>query len=130
MRHCRALGYQDVNAKGSETLFSFRSAVQEKQVHLAAPASLSDLAVGALERYLERSGFGVKPTSAEIGMARHYLVDGLTYASAERQFRVSGKKGFAAMHSVCKLGGFRGREERGSMTPAAFGQRLLALGLV
>jgi len=130
MKYCREFGYSDKSAKGSETLRSFQNALQVRQVYPAPHASFSDLDADALEYYLDHKGFGVKATSKEIGMARQYLVDGLTYLSAEKQFRVHGKKGFAAMYSVCKLGGFRGREDRASMTPQAFSQRLQVLGLV
>ena len=130
MKNCRTLGYLDKNAKGSETLRSFRNALLLKQVYPTPPASPSDLATDALEYYLGHSGFGVKATETEVGMARAYLVERLTYPSAEKQFRVDNKRGFAAMYSVCKLGGFRGREERGSMTAEAFRERLRALGLV
>ena len=129
MKHCRATGYCDAKAKGSQSFLAFRNTVQARHIDLARPASFSDLDADALEYFLRHSGFGVHATPAEIGMARHYLVDGLTYFSAEEQFRAHDKRGFAAMYSVCKLGGFRGRKDRGAMTPEAFSHRLRLLGL-
>jgi len=129
MKYCRAVGYCDAKAKASQSFLAFRHALHARHIELSPPASFSDLDADALEYFLRHRGFGVHATAAEIGMARHYLVDGLTYQSAEKQFHVHDKEGFAAMYSVCKLGGFRGRRDRGSMTPEAFGHRLRSLGL-
>jgi hypothetical protein len=104
--------------------FFLLSPICEPSLH---PASLADLSVEALEFYLHHTGFGVQATSIEISMARHFIVDGLSYTSAEKRFGVCDKKGFAAMYSVCKLGGFKGLEDICSMTSEAFDQRLLDL---
>ena len=115
--------------KASETLRSFLNVLQVKQFYPPPPATVSDLGVNALDFYLLHKGFGVQANSVEIGMAQSYLVEGLTYTSAEKKFQVLRKRGFAAMYSVCKLGGFQGREDRGSMTSVGFKERLRALGL-
>jgi len=130
MKHCREIGYIDKNAKGSETLISFQNTLQVKQIYPAPPASFSDLAVDPLNYFLAHKGFGVRATSTEMGMAHAYLVEGNSYLSAEKQFQIKGQKGFAAMHSVCKLGGFRGRKDRGTMTEDTFSQRLRLINLM
>lgn len=129
MKLCRELGFDSAAAKRSLTLSEYQELLNKKRVNEPSGATADALNIKPLEYYLKHGGYGVTATARETNMARLYLVDGHTYLSAEAIVGLHEKKGFQAMHAVCKLGAFRGRVDRKSMTNADFDARMTLLGL-
>lgn len=124
MKACRTFGFMSKEAKGSLTTPEFTDHISRYKINLN-----TNYNVDPHSHYIQNNGFGVVASSKEIELARLYLVDGMTYTQAEAHMRIKGRKGFESMYSVCKLGAFYGRRERGSLTPAQFSERLAILRL-
>ena len=125
MAMCRSLGFSDASAKGSLNSNAF-----SERVGLTSSNTKLNVLVNPLEHYLSNHGFGVKISSVERELARLYLVDGLTYTGAEIRVGIHGRRGFEAMYAVCKIGAFKGRHDRRTMTELIFEERLKQLLLI
>ncbi|SOB56962.1 protein of unknown function [Pseudodesulfovibrio profundus] len=125
MKVCRDLGFMDDQAKGSMNLNSFLDYVRSK----GHSAQESLFEVSPTHNFMQNNGYGVKFTQEEIDLSRLYLVDGISYTKAEEMLDIHNRKGFATMYAVCKVGAFKGKSERNSMSQDEFTARLAKLGV-
>lgn len=119
MRSCRHFGHFNKSVRGALTLDRFCERTR-------CDSKCADVEPEAY--YLKHRGFGVRLGQEELRMARDYLVLGRTYEEAEQSVGLS-RKGFAAMAAVAKLGAFRGKDERGSMSEDRFSARCRELDI-
>ena len=122
MAACREIGITNAKFKGSMSLHDLATFINFS-------SKINIINIDPLEYYLENSGFGVDADETELFMAKQYLVNGISYTQAEKLAKVNDKIGFAAMYSVCKLGGFYGAKNKGSMTNENFNKRKNILNL-
>jgi len=122
MGACRENGITNVKFKGSMTLNELSSFIDFSD-------KKNNINIDPLEYYLENFGFGVETDEIELFMAEQYLVNGISYTRAEKLAKLNDKIGFGAMYSVCKLGGFYGAKNKGSMTKEDFNERKKTLDL-
>jgi len=128
MKACRDVGIENANYKASMNSvglisFIFGSASIDNKFEI------SDIDVNPSEYYLENNGFGVQADKTELLMAKQYLVSGIPYTRIEELAKIKGRKGFEAMYAVCKLGGFYGGQDKGSMDEGNFSKRKKILHL-
>jgi len=129
MRVCREAGITNSKYKGSMTLEQFNAFMISSGFSNAGRES-NIFETEPLEYYLENHGFGVVADKTELFMAEQYLVHGTPYVRSEEIAKLYGKKGFGAMYAVCKLGGFYGAKNKGSMSLPQFQDRQQKLNLL
>lgn len=122
MAVCREVGVKNAKFKGSMNivdLLSFINTLNKNDNVI----EISDIDIDPNEYYLKNNGFGVYVDEVELFMAEKYLVNSIPYTKTEELAKIVGKKGFEAMYAVCKLGGFYGAKNKGSMTKEDFHKR-------
>jgi hypothetical protein len=124
MRACRNVGITNAKLKGSMSFEKFINSY-----NFTNNIGFNDLNVDPLEYYLENKGFGVIADKTELFMAEQYFVNGAPYVRSEEMANLHDKKGFEAMYAVCKLGGFYGAKNKGSMNLKQFQERKKILNL-
>ncbi len=127
MNTCRNIGIKNTNYKGSMSHEKFINFLKASNIQI--PTGESAYNVGPLTFYLENNGFGVTTDETELFLAEQYLVYKIPYVKAEEKAKLFGEKGFQAMYAVCKLGGFSGAKNKGSMNLEQFKERKKALNL-
>jgi len=127
MNSCRKLGITNANYKGSMMFNSFINLLNKSNVKISTDEKIYD--IEPLSFYLENNGFGVIADEVELFLAEKYLVYKIPYVKAEEKAKMFGERGFKAMYAVCKLGGFYGAKDKGSMSLEQFKQRKKDLNL-
>lgn len=122
MRVCREVGITNAEYKGSMSLHQFNEFIISLDV-TNGEVEPDTFMTNPLGYYLENHGFGVVADETELFLAEQYLVHGTPYVKSEERADLYGKKGFEAMYAVCKLGGFYGAKNKGSMSLALFQER-------
>jgi len=128
MKICRLVGINNSNAKGSMSLSDCINVITSSTL-TDKLVEYNNIDIKPLDYYLENNGFGVVVDESELFMAEQYLVNGIPYVRSEEMAKLYGKKGFEAMYAVCKLGGFYGAQNKGSMSRVQFQDRKNYLNL-
>jgi hypothetical protein len=129
MAACREWGFANAGAKGSMELGDLLAHFTRAIPAIEHPGIMEEIPIDPLSHYLENNGFGVTASDRELALGWNCLVSGMTYRGAEDHVGLSDTRGFQAMYAVCKLGAFNCANERPSMSPRQFLERLDRLGI-